>query len=299
MKVMTVLPQENLKAISLAALEAEIGANAFKYGLISSTDTHIAAPGLVMEKNHPGHGGAGISSRDGVRSGLPDELEYNPGGLAVLYAEENSRDSLFAAMRRREAYATTGTRPIVRFFGGWDFPKDICSSPTMIEQGYAHGVPMGGQLDNQARKNEQRPVFVVSAQADAGTLKYPGNPLQKIQIVKGWYEQGSLKEEVIPVAGENLDASVDISTCQTSGEGHQQLCAVWRDPNFDDSSPAFYYSRVLENPSCRWSQMICVESGVQCDRPDAIPKGLEGCCSSEHKPVIEERAWSSPIWFTP
>ncbi len=199
-----------------------------------------------MEKNHPGHGGAGMSSRDGIRAGLPDELEYNPGGLAVLYAEENSRDSLFAAMRRREAYATTGTRPVVRFFGGWEFSEDICSSPTIIEEGYSNGVPMGGQLDYQASISDGAPIFVVSALADAGTAKYPGNPLQQIQIIKGWYEQGSLKEQVVTVAGGDLHASVDINTCQTSGEGHQQLCAVWRDPNFDATSPLFTTAELLK-----------------------------------------------------
>ena len=279
--------------------EAEIGANAFKYGLISSTDTHIAAPGLVMEKNHPGHGGAGISSRDGIRTGLPDEIEYNPGGLAVLYSEENTRDSLFAAMRRREAYATTGTRVAVRFFGGWDYTEDLCSSPNMVEQGYSRGVPMGGQLNNVSRSGNEAPVFIVSAQSDAGTPEYPGNPLQRIQLIKGWYVNGKLKEKVMTVAGGDNNASVDINTCQTSGEGHQQLCSIWRDPEFDEANHAFYYTRVLENPSCRWSQMICAKSGVQCDDPSSIPEELKACCSKEHKPIIQERAWSSPIWFTP
>ena len=279
--------------------EAEIGANAFKYGLISSTDTHIAAPGLVMEKNHPGHGGAGISSRDGIRTGLPDEIEYNPGGLAVLYSEENTRDSLFAAMRRREAYATTGTRVAVRFFGGWDYREDLCSSPNMVEQGYSRGVPMGGQLNNVSRSGNEAPVFIVSAQSDAGTPEYPGNPLQRIQLIKGWYVNGKLKEKVMTVAGGDNNASVDINTCQTSGEGHQQLCSIWRDPEFDEANHAFYYTRVLENPSCRWSQMICAKSGVQCDDPSSIPEELKACCSEEHKPIIQERAWSSPIWFTP
>ncbi len=279
--------------------EAEIGANAFKYGLISSTDTHIAAPGLVMEKNHPGHGGAGISSRDGIRVGLPDEIEYNPGGLAVLYAEENTRDSLFAAMRRREAYATTGTRPIVRFFGGWDYTENLCSSPNMIEQGYSGGVPMGGQLKNTLLPDNQAPVFIISAQADAGTPGYQGNLLQRIQLIKGWYEDGVLKEKVIEIAGGDRNASVDINTCQTSGEGYEQLCSVWQDPDFDSANPAFYYTRVLENPSCRWSQMICAKFSVRCDNLSSIPEELQACCSEEHSPIIQERAWSSPIWFAP
>ena len=117
--------------------QAELGVNSFKYGLISSTDTHIAAPGPAMEKNHPGHGGAGMGAGDGVPKGLPDELEYGPGGLAVLYAEENTRDALFAAMQRREAYATSGTRPVLRFFGGWDYPDNVCASADTIKRGFA------------------------------------------------------------------------------------------------------------------------------------------------------------------
>ncbi|MGI9283757.1 MAG: DUF3604 domain-containing protein, partial [Pseudomonadales bacterium] len=124
--------------------EAELGANGLKYGFISSTDTHIAAPGLAMEKNHPGHGGAGMPASSAASAGLPDDLEYGPGGLAVLYAEENTRDSLFAAMQRREAYATSGTRPILRFFGGWDFADSMCSNENLAAEGYANGVSMGG-----------------------------------------------------------------------------------------------------------------------------------------------------------
>ncbi|KAA1194113.1 DUF3604 domain-containing protein [Pseudohalioglobus sediminis] len=278
--------------------QAELGVNAFKYGLIAATDTHIAAPGLTMEKNHPGHGGAGMGSSEGVPRGLADELEYGPGGLAVLYAEENTRDSLFAAMQRREAYATSGTRPVVRFFGGWDYPQDVCAARDMVARGYAGGVPMGGDLAPPA-DNTATPTFIVSAVADSGTAKYPGNPLQRIQLIKGWYEDGELKEQVLDVAGGDNDASVDLDTCETTGSGHAQLCSVWRDDNFNANAQAFYYTRVLENPSCRWSQRICAEAGVRCDDPATITEGLENCCREDHERVIQERAWSSPIWYTP
>lgn len=278
--------------------QAEFGVNSFKYGLISSTDTHIAAPGLAMEKNHPGHGGAGMGAADGVPKGLPDELEYGPGGLAVLYAEENTRDSLFAAMQRREAYATSGTRPLVRFFGGWDYHKDACSAADMVAQGYAHGVPMGGDLASPS-KGQTAPRFIVSALADTGTADYPGNPLQRIQLIKGWYQDGELQETVLDVAGGDNNASVDINTCETSGSGHAQLCSVWQDNDFNPGAQAFYYTRVLENPSCRWSQRICADAGVRCENPASIPKGMENCCSADHNKVIQERAWSSPIWYTP
>jgi hypothetical protein len=278
--------------------QAELGINSFKYGLVSSTDTHIAAPGLTMEKNHPGHGGAGMGAGDGVPTGLPDELEYGPGGLAVLYAEENSRDALFAAMRRREAYATSGTRPILRFFGGWDYPENLCQDPDMVARGYAEGVPMGGDLPQQPDA-PTAPSFIISAVQDSGTAEYPGSPLQRIQLIKGWYEAGELHEQVVTVAGGDNGASVDINTCEQSGTGHQQLCTVWTDPSFNPDAQAFYYTRVLENPSCRWSQQICAAAGVRCDDPATIPEGMGNCCAAEHQKVIQERAWTSPIWYTP
>jgi len=277
----------------------ELGVNSFKYGLIASTDTHIAAPGLTMEKNHPGHGGAGMGSRDGLPAGLPDELEYGPGGLAVLYAEENTRDALFAAMQRKEAYATSGTRPVLRFFGGWDYPQDLCTDPELVARGYAAGVPMGGDLPPAPGTPDQAPRFLVSAQYDPGTPDYPGNLLQRIQLIKGWYENGELKEQVIDVAGGDTGADVDINSCEPQGAGYQQLCNVWSDPQFSETAQAFYYARVLENPSCRWSQRICADAGVRCDDPASIPEGMEQCCAAEHQKVIQERAWSSPIWYIP
>ena len=278
--------------------QAELGANSFKYGLISSTDTHIAAPGLVMEKNYPGHGGAGMDSRDGIATGLVDDLEYGPGGLAVLYAVENTRDALFAAMRRREAYATSGTRPILRFFGGWDYPQDLCADSDLVEKAYAGGVPMGGELPPPAEPGAA-PRFLVSAAYDPGTREYPGAELQRIQLIKGWYRDGALHEQVLDIAGGDNEAGVDIHSCERHGSGHRQLCQVWTDDNFDPGAQAFYYARVLENPSCRWSQYACAAAGVRCEDPATVPAGMQQCCAADHHKVIQERAWSSPIWFTP
>lgn len=278
--------------------QAELGANSFKFGFISSTDTHIAAPGLTMEKNHPGHGGAGMGARDEVPTGLPDELEYSPGGLAVLYAEENTRDSLFAAMQRREAYATSGTRPVLRFFGGWDYDESLCGSADMVANGYAGGVPMGGDLPKSPGA-DSAPRFIVSASMDNGTPEYPGNPLDRLQLIKGWYIDGELQEQVLDVAGGGTNATVNTNTCEQSGGGHKQLCTVWQDDNFNADAQAFYYTRVLETPSCRWSQRICATAKVSCEDPASIPKGMENCCAPEHQKVIHERAWSSPIWYTP
>jgi hypothetical protein len=134
---------------------------------------------------------------------------------------------------------------------------------------------------------------------DNGTAEYPGSPLQRIQVIKGWYANGELHEQVLDVAGGDNGASVDIDTCTPSGSGHEQLCRVWQDPDFNPRAQAFYYTRVLENPTCRWSQRICSAAGVRCDNPQTIPAGLENCCAPAHRKVIQERAWSSPIWYTP
>ncbi|MDH4039190.1 MAG: DUF3604 domain-containing protein [Gammaproteobacteria bacterium] len=278
--------------------QAELGVNSFKYGLIGSTDTHIAAPGLVMERNFPGHGGAGKGSGDGTPAAFPDDLEYGPGGLAVLYAEENTRDSLFAAMQRREAYATSGSRPVLRFFGGWDYPDDLCGASDQVARGYAGGVPMGGDLP-PAHAPGVKPRFLVSAAYDPGTGEYPGAQLQRIQLVKGWYRDGELQEQVMDIAGGANDAGVDLNTCERHGAGHRQLCTVWEDRDFDPAAQAFYYTRVLENPSCRWNQYRCVAAGVSCDNAAGIPAGMEACCAAGTPKTIQERAWSSPIWYTP
>ena len=168
----------------------------------------------------------------------------------------------------------------------------------MVSIGYAGGVPMGGDLLPR-EESANAPRFIVSATMDSGTEEYPGNPLQRVQVIKGWYEQDELHERVIDVAGGANDASVDINSCQTSGSGHTQLCSVWEDPDFNPQAQAFYYTRVLENPSCRWSQRICANAGARCDNPGTIPPGMENCCAPEHRKVIQERAWSSPIWYTP
>jgi hypothetical protein len=275
-------------------LESEIGENPLKYGIIASTDTHLGTPGLAMEDDAKGHGGAG----NRFIRGLPDNLEFNPGGLAVLWAEENSRDSLFSAMQRREAYGTSGTRPVVRFFGGWEYEESLCENADFAAQGYAGGVPMGGDLPARG-EGAEAPTFAVWALQDPGTDEAPGTPLQRVQIVKGWVEDGRPREKVVDVAGGKNRASVDLETCERKGTGATQLCSVWRDEDFEPNQHAFYYARVLENPTCRWSQQLCVEAGVRCSDPSTVTPGFEACCSDDHDPVIQERAWTSPIWYTP
>jgi hypothetical protein len=279
--------------------QQELGVNGLKFGIIASTDTHIAAPGLTAETaEHPGHGGFGKGEGAADTTEFADNIEFGPGGLAVVWAEENSRDSIFEAMQRRETYATSGTRPSVRFFGGWDYGDDLCNSTDLVSRGYAGGVPMGGDLASRP-SGAGAPHFIVSAMRDPGSEAIPSRPLQRLQIVKGWIEKGEHREQVYEVAGGDNGASVDLATCEPKGTGADSLCSVWTDPDFDAASPAFYYARLFENPTCRWSQYTCNAAGVDCSDPSTVPEGLAACCEESHKGAIQERAWTSPIWYTP
>jgi hypothetical protein len=284
------------------AHHARIGANPFRFGLIGSTDTHLATPGLVDEDMHGGHAAGTVSSRLEAPP-IPDQIQFSPGGLAVLWAEENSRDALFAAMRRREAYGTSGPRIALRFFGGWEYDEAMCGSADFAARGYAGGVPMGGELPEPAAADgaaPPAPSFAVWALRDAGTPDFPGTPLQRIQIVKVALEDGAPVERVMDVAGSaGTDADVDLATCAPRGAGADQLCQVWRDPDFDPAAHAVYYARAIESPSCRWQTWVCNRAGVRCEDPATIGPGLDACCDAEVPKTIQERAWSSPIWYAP
>lgn len=293
----------------------EHGVNPFQMGFIASTDTHSAAPGGAEEDNYVGH----LGQRDVGYRNVQDHIYSNPGGHAVVWAEENSRDAIFSAMKRKETYATSGTRPTVRFFGGWDFDKQLCRSPNMVSEGYAKGVPMGGNLPANA-SGADAPRFIVSAMKDPGIEGHPGNDLQRVQVIKGWVDaEGKTHEQVYDVAGDaNNGASVDTQSCAPTGRGFTELCTVWEDPSFDAKQNAFYYTRVVENPSCRWSTLQCKDAGVdpfskncqaQADAATELAKeaGAIGdvygrCCLKEEEqpffsPIIQERAWTSPIWY--
>jgi hypothetical protein len=300
------------------ALEQKTGTNPFKFGFVGSTDTHSATPGGVEEDNYVGH----LGRRDSGYRNVQDHFYDNPGGLAVVWAEENSRDSIFEGMRRRETYATSGTRPIVRFFGGWELAPDLCGSPDLVEQGYAHGVPMGGDLRARPAASDAPPAFLVTAMKDPGSSRSQGTDLQRIQIIKGWVDAGgSTHEKVFDVAGDAENgAGVNPDTCEPIGPGFTDLCTVWKDPDFDASELAFYYVRVLENPTCRWTTLQCQAVGVnpfseKCSEQAAtasaavrerggVGEVYGACCTDPasepfYTPVIQERAWTSPIWFTP
>ncbi|MCP5044730.1 MAG: DUF3604 domain-containing protein [bacterium] len=278
--------------------QTRIGVNPFQFGLIGSTDSHLATPGRVDEDEYLGHAAGTVSARFGVPA-YPDRPEFNPGGLAVLWAEENSRPALFAAMKRREAYATSGPRIVARFFGGWDFDPGLCDARDLVARGYADGVAMGGELAARQSGSTRAPAFVVSALRDPAGRGVPSTPLQRIQIIKGWVEQGEPRERVFEIAGDaDSPADVDLATCTPRGPGHDELCTVWRDPEFDATSPAYYYARILENPSCRWNRWVCMRASVDCES-GKVPEGLEACCDPSIPETIQERVWTSPIWYTP
>ena len=235
--------------------EEALGVNPFKLGVVGSTDTHNATPGQTSDKDFAVTGHHGIT--DGVlfrTMGVSAAAqENNAGGLAVVWATENTREALFDAIKRREVYATSGERPIVRFFAG-DLPPGLCRSANLAATGYRRGVPMGGDLGDV--RQGRGPRFAVMAERDAGGT---GTPLQRIQIVKGWVDgNGQAQEAVYDVAGDpNNGASVDVDTCATQGTGFASLCTVWTDPQFDAKQRAFYYARVIDNPTCRWNQQYC------------------------------------------
>jgi hypothetical protein len=158
---------------------------------------------------------------------------------------------------------------------------------------------MGGVLPPPAA-GANAPSLAVWALRDPGTDAHPGTPLQRVQIVKGWLEEGRAREVVHDVAGDPRNgADVDLRSCQPRGAGADMLCSVWRDPDFDPAERAFYYARVLENPTCRWSQYVCNAYAVDCKDVGLLPSDLAPCCDPGHRRTIQERAWTSPIWYRP
>jgi hypothetical protein len=286
------------------------GFNPYKFGLIGSTDTHSAG-GSNEESNYSGK----VGTRDGTpqrRGGIPATPPSNdrPGfsaatfsqwsaaGLAGVWAEENTRDSLFNSIRRKEVFATSGPRIRVRFFASYNFPDDILQQKKMIEIAYQQGVPMGGTLSPAEPGQNISPDFLVMASKDPDSAK-----LQRAQIIKGWSEKGETYEQVFDVACSggrtpnpknhrcpDNNATVSLTDCSYTSDTHEEkganeLLASWKDPAFNDQQQAFYYARIIENPSCRWTTWDALRAGVA-PNPDLDT-------------TIQERAWSSPIWFSP
>jgi hypothetical protein len=222
------------------------------------------------------------------------DWQVGASGYAAVWATENTREAIFDAMQRRETYATTGTRMVVRFFGGWDFTAADAGNRLPASVGYSKGVPMGGDL--RAGPPGKSPNFLVAA------LKDPiGANLDRIQIVKGWLDaQGTLHEKVYDVVWGDADkrrqgadgklpavgSTVDVAEASwTNTIGDPELIAVWQDPDFDGAQRAFYYLRVLEIPTPRWTAYDAKRFGV---RP------LPGTAMT-----VQERAYTAPIWYAP
>jgi hypothetical protein len=283
--------------------QSRIGVNPLKLGFSASTDSHNGSPGDTEEYSYDGaHASSEESILSRLRTGAGDIVEptaANPGGLFGIWAEENSRDSLFDAMQRKETFGTSGVRIQPRFFGGWSFEPADCEAAGIIERGDEIGVRMGSDLPSAPGMGEgssetpTTPSFLVTAAADPGTPTHPGGLLERIQIVKGWVgDDGAMHQAVHDVAlSDETGGAVDVGTCSPPEGGARTLCGVWRDPEFDPARPAVYYSRVLERPSCRWTGWHCLALPVA-ERPPA-------CSDPAIAKEIRERAWTSPIWYTP
>lgn len=270
------------------SLEDDLGVNPLAFGLIGSTDTHNANPGDTEEWDFRG-ATAFVSSPASKRlatgrGGSRNAVQRNPGGLAAVWAEENTREALFDAMKRKEVYATSGTRIRLRTFAGFDWATSAAENLD-IAAAYDHGVPMGGSLEGTSG---QLGILVWA-------IRDPDNaPLQKVQVVKGWVENGERREVVHDIAcsggvndetGKCSDngARVDISDCSLDdGAGSPEIKVLWQDEDYDAAEDAFYYVRVVQNPTCRWTTYDSLRLGRE--PPSDVPA------------TITEMAWSSPTW---
>jgi hypothetical protein len=279
------------------AEKQQLGVNPYKLGFIGSTDTHNGSPGDVEENNFVGS--RGLKDNSPQKRLKQSNLRINPGGLVGVWATENTRDAIFDSMRQREVFATSGPRMTVRFFASWEgFASSDredalpwCEQTDAIATAYRNGVAMGGELEKPAGR-EQSPFFAIQAQRDPGTVTQPGGLLQRLQIVKVIaLANGAYKQQVYEVAGDpDSKAGVDTGSCKPYGEGMDTLCTVWQDPDFDAEQSAAYYARVIENPSCRWNHFACLEN--------QDPQIARMCADSKAPKTVQERAWSSPIWYS-
>ena len=279
--------------------QARLGVNPFKFGLIGSTDSHTS---LATADENNFWGKFSLFEPSQWRSHKPIKAEmpiaskgweFNASGYAAIWAVENTREALFSAMKRKEVYATTGPRITVRFFGGWEYEIDDALKPDLVRIGYGKGVPMGGDLTNAPK--DKPPHFLIRAVKDPD-----GANLDRVQVIKGWHDrEGELHEKIYNVALSDgrkesrkgkvkpVGTTVDIKgSSYTNSIGDPELAVVWADPDFDKDELAFYYVRVLEIPTPRWTAYDAKFFGVK-DIPKEVPM------------VTQERAYTSPIWYSP
>ena len=282
-------------------LGQKLGVNPYKHGMSAATDTHTALA-TSREENYFGkyqhtepsvnrHNGEVIPADDPALRILTSQ--EGASGLTAVWARNNTRGDIFDAMRRKEVYATTGTRIRVRVFAGWDFVPEDITTADFASKGYSHGVPMGGDLMEAAEG--KTPKFLVRALRDPD-----GANLDRVQVIKGWLDKdGETHERIYDVAvsdgrkiGDNgrarepVGSTVDIENATyTNTIGDALLTAYWEDPDFDASEPAFYYVRVLEIPTPRWTTYDAAFYDIE--RPDNVPA------------TLQDRAYTSPIWYTP
>jgi len=282
-------------------LEASLGVNPFKFGMIGSTDSHTALAAVEEENFFGKHSGVEPEPHrwEHVVIAAPDPdlnvmgWQQAASGYTAVWAKENTREAIFDAMKRKEAYATTGSRILVRFFGGWEFTQADTLSRLPAWAGYAKGVPMGGDLPKDTAGGGS-PSFLVAAMKDP----FSGN-LDRIQIIKGWLDADGKKQERVydvvwsgdrtPGADGKLPSvgnTVDVKNATWSNSiGSPELIGVWKDPDFDPGERAFYYARVIEIPTPRWTAYEAKR--FQVEMSDEVPM------------TTQERAYTSPIWYTP
>ncbi len=270
--------------------EAVIGINSYKLGVIASTDTHMSLSGDTAEASWSGHLAPEVALTDRLTQVdfFVRSLDANPGGLAGVWAVENSRDAIFDALRRREVFGTTGSRIRPRLFGGWDFDEGSCERADRSALGYESGVPMGTDLPPGPKG--AAPRLLVYGFRDPNSA-----PLQKLQVIKGWVDREQRSRyAVIDVAGvfagEGQSGEIDLETGEWRGPGSESLCTVFVDPDFDPALPAYYYLRAVEVPTLRWSWRACVAL-PESERPDE--------CRNSAPKTLQEMAWTSPIWYLP
>jgi len=283
-------------------LEDGIGANPFKFGMVGGTDSHTSLA-TTREENYFGKFAQGEPSpkryeHEVIRSSVDAKLttfsyEEAASGLAAVWARENTRAAIFDSIERKEVYATTGTRILVRVFAGWEFSANEVARPDFADQGYSRGVPMGGDLiDAPAGKS---PTFMVRALRDPD-----GANLDRIQIIKGWLDKnGETHERIYDVAVSDgrkigsdgrcktpVGSTIDMGDASyTNTIGDALMAAHWVDPEFDPKQRAFYYVRVIEIPTPRWTAYDAKRFGIT--MPDEVPM------------TVQDRAYTSPIWYTP